>query len=76
MNIKSNWLIIAIAAVVTLYIIAGPKTESPWRPLLPEAPHKVCIENNTYIRSVEYVGNGKYQVIMLPVSDSVKCTCK
>lgn len=71
MNIKSNWPIAAIAAVVTLYIIlyiiAGPK---------PESPHKVKVDGSTYIRSVEYVGNGKYQVIMLPVSDSVKCPCK
>jgi hypothetical protein len=36
-----------------------------------EAPHTVVVNGKSYTRSVEYVGNGHYQVIMLPL-DSQK----
>ncbi len=36
-----------------------------------EDPHKVIIDGKEYIRSKEYVGNGHYQIILIP-SDSLK----
>jgi hypothetical protein len=36
-----------------------------------EEPHKVIIDGKEYIRSKEYVGNGHYQIILIP-SDSLK----
>ena len=32
-----------------------------------EEPHKVIIDGKEYIRSKEYVGDGHYQIILLPV---------
>jgi hypothetical protein len=36
-----------------------------------EKPHEVIIDGKKYIRSKEYVGDGHYQIILLP-KDSVK----
>ena len=36
-----------------------------------EKPHEVIVDGKKYIRSKEYVGNGVYQVILLPI-DSIK----
>jgi hypothetical protein len=36
-----------------------------------ENPHEVIIDGKKYIRSKEYVGDGHYQIILLP-KDSVK----
>jgi hypothetical protein len=38
-----------------------------------EAPHRVVIGGQEYIRSKEYVGGNKYQIIMIPVKT---CPCK
>jgi len=36
-----------------------------------EKPHEVIIDGKKYIRSKEYVGDGHYQIILLP-KDSLK----
>jgi hypothetical protein len=36
-----------------------------------EKPHKVIIDGKEYIRSKEYVGDGHYQIILIP-SDTLK----
>jgi hypothetical protein len=36
-----------------------------------EKPHEVIIDGKKYIRSKEYVGDGHYQIIMMP-KDSIK----
>jgi len=40
--------------------------------LIEEKPHKVIIHGKEYIRSKEYVGDGHYQIILLPVDSSSK----
>ena len=35
-----------------------------------EEPHRVTIEGKHYIRSKEYVGNGMYQVMLIPVDST------
>jgi hypothetical protein len=37
-----------------------------------EDPHRVVIGGQEYIRSKEYVGDNKYQIIMIPVKE---CPC-
>lgn len=36
-----------------------------------EKPHEVIVDGKKYIRSKEYVGDGHYQIIMMP-KDSIK----
>ena len=68
MEFKRYWIgYTVVIAFAALYWVATPR---------PEQPHKVYVEGKAYIRSREYVGAGKYQVIMLPVSDSTNCPCK
>jgi hypothetical protein len=38
-----------------------------------EDPHRVVVGGQEYIRSKEYVGGNKYQIIMIPVRE---CSCK
>ena len=39
--------------------------------VIEEKPHMVTIEGKQYIRSKEYVGDGHFQIILVPVNDSV-----
>ncbi len=41
------------------------------RDTIEEKPHIVTIEGKQYVRSKEYVGNGHFQVILVPIKDSV-----
>lgn len=36
-----------------------------------EKPHEVIVDGKKYIRSKEYVGDGHYQIIMIP-KDTIK----
>lgn len=38
--------------------------------VIEEKPHMVTIEGKQYIRSKEYVGDGHFQIILVPVNDS------
>lgn len=37
-----------------------------------EKPHMVEIEGREYMRSKEYVGDGHFQIILVPIKDSVR----
>ena len=39
--------------------------------VIEEKPHMVTIEGKQYIRSKEYVGDGHFQIILVPVNNSV-----
>lgn len=41
------------------------------RDVIEEKPHIVEVEGKRYMRSKEYVGNGHFQIIMVPIKDSV-----
>lgn len=43
---------------------------------LEEEPHVVVIEGKQYMRSKEYVGNGHFQVILVPIKDSINQSTK
>jgi hypothetical protein len=59
-------IIPTILAILVMFFILGFLIY-----LNEEEPHKVIIDGKEYIRSKEYVGNGHYQIILIP-SDSLK----
>jgi len=59
-------IIPTILAILVMFFIIGFLIY-----LNEEDPHKVIIDGKEYIRSKEYVGNGHYQIILIP-SDSLK----
>jgi hypothetical protein len=59
-------IIPTILAILVMFFIIGFLIY-----LNEEEPHKVIIDGKEYIRSKEYVGNGHYQIILIP-SDSLK----
>ncbi len=59
-------IIPTILAILVMFFILGFLIY-----LNEEDPHKVIIDGKEYIRSKEYVGNGHYQIILIP-SDSLK----
>ena len=39
--------------------------------VIEEKPHVVEVEGKRYMRSKEYAGDGHFQIIMVPIKDSV-----
>ena len=60
--LRRGWITVFIAIFIGLAFLVS---------LNEEKPHTVIVNGKAYTRSREYVGNGHYQVIMLP-QDSVK----
>lgn len=59
-------VIYSILSILGLLIVIGFLIH-----LNEEEPHKVIVGGKEYIRSKEYIGDGHYQIILLPV-DSLK----
>lgn len=60
-----EWIKIILFFIVAIIVIGFLQN------LNTEKPHEVIVNGKKYIRSKEYVGNGVYQVILLPI-DSIK----
>jgi len=59
-------IIYSILFILVMFFIVGLLIH-----LNEEKPHKVIIDGKEYIRAKEYVGDGHYQIILIP-SDTLK----